>query len=256
MKGSMTSLVAFGCSHTDPADNLPRPWPERIGDITGWKIENYGMSGASNDFIFRTTMKYLAQGHRPDYLIVQLTELKRFMLPVRDRMETYWSTPDLNFQLWRSCRQSAKQRHPEFLPEQEMALIYVWNIQQMCAQLGVVCRFISFSDLSKIPDSPMWNHIDRSSFLHENPHNGWLNHVWWKFGELGIIQPPNPEDNPSWGRIRATNHMTDIAIDYTVECWLNYLETGKQIVIEEENYLEVHKMKPLVYRYTEEENNV
>ena len=258
MRGSMTSLVAFGCSHTDAAKNLPTPWVSRLGRLTGWDVTNYGSSGGSNEFIFRNAIKYLAQGNTPDYLIVQWTELKRYLMPITDGMIQSWSNTDLNLgdDMWMSCKLPKQNRHPKFFPEQEMILIWTLCLQEFCEKHEIDCRFVTYCDLGSIPDNPLWNHIDTSKFLHCNFENGWLNHCMWSFGHKeAIIQLPTEKDAPL-DRVLAAGHLNDVAIDYTAKCWYNYLIHNKQYDIEEQDYIHTRKLSSLVFRYTGEEKHV
>jgi hypothetical protein len=82
-------IFTNGCSHT-------RSTPEAIGDMNlaypyllqlnyAAKLDNYSMSGNSNDTIFRTTYEYiLSQMNQPDLVVIQWTFHERIELNIGD----------------------------------------------------------------------------------------------------------------------------------------------------------------------------
>lgn len=62
-------LIANGCSHTSGAEIekawqgecYHRAWPQKLGDILGYKPINLSVSGASADRVSRTTIQYIGK---------------------------------------------------------------------------------------------------------------------------------------------------------------------------------------------------
>lgn len=73
------SILAVGCSFTQGAE-LPNPeksaWPNLIGQLNNQSVKNLGLSGASNDRIFRLVVEETAR-EKFDLVIVQWSEPSR-----------------------------------------------------------------------------------------------------------------------------------------------------------------------------------
>ena len=72
-------LLTIGCSFTqgeELADPANTAWPARLAKDGQFELTNLGLSGASNDYIFRSTVEATIQNHY-DLVIIQWTEPSR-----------------------------------------------------------------------------------------------------------------------------------------------------------------------------------
>ena len=73
-------LRAFGCSFTygtsckNPATDS---WPVLLSNMLGTDCKNYGLSGASNDYIFKTISENINEFDKDDIIIVMMTQPSR-----------------------------------------------------------------------------------------------------------------------------------------------------------------------------------
>lgn len=79
----MTTLYAFGCSYTygdetsdyliDSSKPSGTAWPTLLAKQLNLECVNLGVSGSSNDFIFKTVLSNLNQINKDDIVVVMMT---------------------------------------------------------------------------------------------------------------------------------------------------------------------------------------
>lgn len=75
----MPLLATFGCSFTsgeELANPVTEAWPNILAAKLGYTVHNYGLNGASNDYILRSLVESVST-HRLDAVVIMWTDLIR-----------------------------------------------------------------------------------------------------------------------------------------------------------------------------------
>ena len=243
--------------------DVPNPWPNQLAASLKADLVNLSSEGKDNNQIFNDTLSYLSDPlkPKPDFLVVQWTELRRlnifksrhseswdkFLLGDRPNNNLFspiqWKKIAVHPKLpeWRTILQKTETGNIApvelFHNSNRVEILDVihktFALQAVCDLQNVKLCILNMHGLNDMPEH-VYKRINHESFLIRNVWSsvGWFDHLYWE----GFT--------PAWH-----NHFKDDAHSYTAECLKDFFETGKRIYTEVVSYPEGDR----VYRYTTDE---